>query len=89
MERERSWEEGYHAVEKKLADYCNRIAANEKLDLPLIAGMGGGAHLYKPLHGRENDEPWNIMGWIPLQRRWLSQGTFFSNRLVFLMRTRF
>ena len=68
-------------VEKKLADYCNKVS-DHNLEFPLIAGMGGGVHLYKPLHGMEDDEPWNITGWIPLQKRWLSQGTFFSNRFV-------
>jgi hypothetical protein len=82
MNKESSWEEGYHVVEKKLADYCNKIMEHD-LEFPLIAGMGGGVHLYKPLHGEEEDKPWNCTGWIPRQKRWLSQGTFFSNRLVF------
>ncbi len=81
MSKEKSWEEGYHVVERKLADYYNTIVDN-KLDFPLIAGMGGGVHLYKQLHGRMEDQPWNWTGWIPRQNRWLSQGTFFSNRFV-------
>ena len=83
MSREKSWDEGYHVIEKKLADYYNHVK-DKKLPFPLIAGMGGGVHLYKPYHGREGDEPWNCTGWIPRQRRWLSQGKFFSNRLYIL-----
>ena len=78
--REDSWEEGYHVIEKKLAEYYNHVKDNG-LDFPLIAGMAGGVHLYKPLHGRKGDEPWNITGWIPRQKRWLSQGEFYTNRL--------
>ena len=81
MNKESSWEEGYHAVEKKLADYHNHVK-DKNLTFPLIAGMGGGVHLYKPLHGRVGDKPWNYTGWIPRQKRWLSQGKFFSNRLA-------
>ena len=82
MNKENSWEEGYHVVEKKLADYYNKVVEHQ-LDFPLIAGLAGGVHLYKPLHGEEMDEPWNWTGWIPRQKRWLSQGTFFSNRYMF------
>ena len=83
MNKEKSWEEGYHVVEKKLADYCNKVM-DHNLEFPLIAGVAGGVHLYKPLHGEEDDKPWNCTGWIPRQKRWLSQGTFFSNRFVLL-----
>ena len=82
MNKDNSWEEGYHVVEKKLADYYNKVVDGH-LDFPLIAGMGGGVHLYKPLHGQDGDETWNWTGWIPRQKRWFSQGTFFSNRFVF------
>ena len=76
--KDNSWEEGYHVVEKKMAQHYNAVVDN-KLNFPLIAGMGGGVHLYKPMH---SGEPWNWVGWIPRQKRWLSQGTFFSNRWV-------
>ena len=80
MFKENSWEEGYHVIEKKLAEYCN-IVKDENLSFPLVAGMGGGVHLYKYYHGKEKDQPWNCTGWIPRQKRWLSEGKFFSNRL--------
>jgi hypothetical protein len=73
-----SWEEGYHAVEKKTALFWAKVK-ELKLDVPLIAGIGGGAHLYKKYH---KTKPWNITGWIPQQKLWLSQGKFFSNRSV-------
>ena len=76
MHKDDSWEEGYHVVEKRLAEHYNAVVDN-KLNFPLVAGMGGGVHLYKTRHA---DKPWNWTGWIPRQTRWLSQGTFFSNR---------
>ncbi|XP_028403682.1 uncharacterized protein LOC114526311 [Dendronephthya gigantea] len=77
-----SWEEGYHVVEKRLAEHYNTVVDN-KLNFPLVAGMGGGVHIYKTRH---NEEPWNWTGWIPRQKRWLSQGTFFSNRFFLGLR---
>jgi hypothetical protein len=73
--------EGYHVVEKQLAAHYNNVV-DHKLDFPLVAGMGGRVHLYRSIHGQESDKPWNWTGWIPRQKRWLSQGTFFSNRFV-------
>ena len=66
-------------VEKKLAGINDSVMAIEELDFPVFAGGGGGVHLYKTYH---NDKPWNWTGWVPLQKRWLCQGTFFSNRFV-------
>ena len=73
-----SWLEGYHVIEKLLSSYFN-LCENEAIDFPLVAGVAGGVHLYKSLH---SDKPWNWTGWVPLQRKWLSEGKFFSNRLV-------
>jgi hypothetical protein len=82
MSLESAFEEGYHAIEIKAADYWDKITKCQDLDFPLIAGIGGGAHLYKDIHytDKEGSKPWNITGWIPRQKIWLSQGTFFSNR---------
>ena len=76
VEKNDSWMEGYHVVEKFLGKHFD-ICDNEVMDFPLVAGMAGGVHLYKPLH---NDKPWNWTGWIPVQRKWLCEGVFFSNR---------
>ena len=73
-----SWQEGYHVIEKLLAKYF-KLCDSGIMDFPLVAGVASGVHLYKPLH---SDKPWNWTGWIPLQRRWLVQGQFFSNRLA-------
>ena len=81
VHKDNSWMEGYHVVEKRLAQHYNVVVDN-KLNLPLVAGMGGGVHLYKTRHG---SKPWNWTGWIPRQKRWLSQGTFFSNRWATLI----
>ena len=77
-----SWVEGYHVVETKMAEHFNKVFEND-LDFPLIVGMAGGVHLYKPLHGTEDEKPWNWTGWIPRQKRWLSEGKFFSNRYAY------
>ena len=75
-----SWLEGYHVIEKMLASYF-KLCDNKIMDFPLVAGVAGGVHLYKPLH---SEKPWNWTGWVPLQRRWLTEGKFISNRLVLL-----
>ena len=77
-----SWLEGYHVVERTMAEHFNAVD-NDDVDFPLIAGMAGGVHLYKPLH---EDKPWNWTGWVPLQKKWLCEGTFFSNRFFMTLR---
>ncbi|XP_028408011.1 uncharacterized protein LOC114530616 [Dendronephthya gigantea] len=57
--------------------------AIEELDFPVFAGGGGGVHLYKKWH---DHEPWNWTGWVPLQKQWLCQGRFFSNRYFLALR---
>ena len=79
---EDSWMEGYHVVEKTMAEHFNTVD-NDDVDFPLIAGMAGGVHLYKPLH---ENKPWNWTGWVPLQKKWLCEGTFFSNRFFMTLR---
>ena len=75
-----SWSEGYRAVEKHLAKHFN-ICLNKEIQFPAPVGVAGGSHLYKPIHCQsEKNEPWNVTGWIPLQRRWLHSGKFFDNR---------
>ena len=77
---QRSWSEGYHSVEQYLAKHFNECL-NKETEFPTPVGVAGGSHLYKPVHcDNENDEPWNVTGWIPLQRRWLCNGKFFDNR---------
>ena len=75
----KSWSEGYHEIEQYLSKFNFELYNNEIMDFPLVAGVAGGVHLYKSLH---SDKPWNWTGWVPLQRKWLSEGKFFSNRLV-------
>jgi hypothetical protein len=75
-----SWQEGYHDIEKRLADHFKTVV-DHHLKFPVVAGMGGGVHIYKPLHcNKENKEPWNWTGWIPRPKIWLYQGHFFTNR---------
>ena len=77
VKKDDSWTEGYHAVELKLADHFN-ICETLRI-FPLVAGMGGGAHLYRDHH---KVKPWNWTGWIPMQHKWLCEGQFFSNRFI-------
>lgn len=77
MDLENSWEEGYHVVERKIAGVNDLMWALKDLDFPLFAGVGGGVHIYKPIH---DEKPWNWTGWVPRKRRWCNQGKFFSNR---------
>ena len=81
-----SWSEGYHAVEEHLAKHFKKVL-NEETEFPPPVGVAGGSHLYKPVHCQneaewegEGDKPWNVTGWIPLQKRWLHSGKFFDNR---------
>ena len=77
-----SWMEGYHAVERTLAEHFD-LCIEEELEFPMVVGMAGGVHLYKPLH---ENKPWNWTGWVPLQKKWLCEGTFFSNRFFMTLR---
>ncbi|XP_028408010.1 uncharacterized protein LOC114530615 isoform X2 [Dendronephthya gigantea] len=80
--KDHSWEEGYHVVERKLYGYYD-VVGKDDMDFPFIAGVGGGAHLYKPIH---DHEPWNWTGWVPLQKEWCCQGKFFRNRYFLALR---
>ena len=81
-----SWTEGYRTVEEQLAKHFNKVL-NKDMDFPPPVGVAGGSHLYKLVHCKNeerDDKPWNVTGWIPLQRRWLHSdkggGKFFHNR---------
>ena len=59
------WMEGYHAIERMLADHFVSTD-NPYVKFPPVAGYAGGTHLYGV--GTDHaDKPWNWTGWIP---RW-------------------
>ena len=84
VDRKESWSEGYRAVEKELGKHFDQCA-NPKNELPLVAGYGGGVHLYKPIQNHDV-EPWNITGWIPLESKWVCEEEYFKNRHFFALR---
>lgn len=59
------WMEGYHCIERMLADHFISTQ-NPHIKFPPVAGYAGGTHLYK-LGTDHTKEPWNWTGWIP---RW-------------------
>ena len=61
------WMEGYHAIERLLADHFESTK-NPHVKFPPVAGYAGGTHLYK-LGTDHTNEPWNWTGWIPLWRK--------------------
>ena len=64
------WLEGYHAIEKMLADHFVAVD-NPHLKFPPVAGYAGGSHLYK--RGTDhNQNPWNWTGWIPRWTQFMS-----------------
>ena len=61
------WMEGYHAIERMLADHY-KATDNPFIKFPPVAGYAGGTHLYKV--GTDHSiEPWNWTGWIPRWRQ--------------------
>ena len=84
VDRHHSWSEGYRDVEKQLGLHFDQ-SANPKNELPLIAGYGGGVHLYQPIKYHD-EEPWNITGWVPLENKWCCEKNFFRNRHFFALR---
>jgi len=79
-----SWQEGYRAIEEELAKHF-KVSANKYSGMPLIAGYGGGVHLYKPIK-MHDDKPWNMTGWIPLESKWCCENKYFRNRHFFALR---
>ena len=61
------WMEGYHAIERMLADHFTSTK-NPHIKFPPVAGYAGGTHLYKIGTDHAN-EPWNWTGWIPRWRK--------------------
>ena len=59
------WMEGYHSIERMLADHF-QSTQNQYIKFPPVAGFAGCTHLYKVGTDHTN-EPWNWTGWIP---RW-------------------
>ena len=57
--------EGYHSIERMLADHF-QSTQNQYIKFPPVAGFAGCTHLYKVGTDHTN-EPWNWTGWIP---RW-------------------
>lgn len=72
-----AWMEGYHAIELELAEHFNQCIDTET-DFPLIGGIAGGAHIYKPVG--HDVEPWNWTGWIPKKKIWCTVDKFHVNR---------
>ena len=84
------WLEGYHDIEKMLADHFVAVD-NPHIKFPPVAGYAGGAHLYK-IGTDHNQSPWNWTGWIP---RWKTfvvvdvtypQGRLMNNRFFMAFR---
>jgi len=84
VSHESSWSEGYRDIEKQLFLHLDQCA-NPCNELPLLAGFGGGCHLYKPIKHHDN-EPWNVTGWVPLENKWCCEERFFRNRHFFALR---
>ena len=84
VDQHESWSEGYRAVEKELSTHFVKCT-NPSMEQPLIAGYGGGVHLYKPIKNHDT-EPWNITGWIPLESKWVCEAQYFRNRHFFALR---
>lgn len=86
-----AWTEGYFTIEKTLADHFNKCL-NTSVGFPLVAGYGGGSHLYEQLHDEAEEspnKPWNWTGWIPRQAMWISNGSqmyFHKNRFFLGLR---
>ena len=61
------WMEGYHAIERQLADHFTSTK-NPHIKFPPVAGYAGGTHLYGKIEDH-TIEPWNWTGWIPRWRK--------------------
>jgi len=84
------WLEGYHAIERMLADHFMAVD-NPHIRFPPVAGYAGGSHLYKKGTDHQQ-ETWNWTGWIPRWKQFVMvdvnhpQGRMISNRFFMAFR---
>ncbi|XP_066911021.1 uncharacterized protein [Clytia hemisphaerica] len=76
MNKERSWLQGYRAIEDEIVKHANR-SETEGFDFPIPAAVAGASHLYITHHA---DNPWDWTGFVPRQSRWVYHDKFFQNR---------
>ncbi|XP_066912420.1 uncharacterized protein [Clytia hemisphaerica] len=76
MNKERSWLQGYRAIEDEIVKHANR-SETEGFDFPIPAVGWCFSSLY---HTHHADNPWDWTGFVPRQSRWVYHDKFFQNR---------
>jgi len=88
---EQFWMEGYHSMDRMLAQHMFSLE-NDHIPFPPVAGYAGTTHLYKV--GTDHGEaPWNWTGWVPRWKRDIlwdpsdQKNKFINNRFFMSLRT--